>query len=155
MLSLKHHTTRQYGHAYSAYAGPRRVSQVQELRSRLQAMEHQRNCTNALTRARTNNRRRPCRLPASWQPSLPQHEWRPLSPGATPIHLQDMPMFDYNGAHHRVDAPGKYDDHPILHYNGAHHNATAPVVHSEGFGPPAAPPTPSGAPLPLSEDDFC
>ena len=88
-----------------AYAGANMILKVQELRSKLKVQNERNRCTNALTGATTTNRRRPCRYPVPRQLAIPQNEWRPPSPGATPLHVEDMQLFDYHGPHYRVEAP--------------------------------------------------
>lgn len=116
----------------STQANLERARRARELRSHLQGQALHQRCANALTGATAKNNRRPCRYLTPRQPALPQSEWRPPSPGAT---------------------PSKYDDLPMFHYHEVHH-PTAPVVHGEEDGAPAVSPTPLRAPLPWLEDDF-
>ena len=109
-----------------------RVARASALRSQLQGQASHQRSTNALTGAAAKNNRRPCRLLTPRQPALPQSEWRPPSPGATPGTYGDLPMFHYHRVHHPV----------------------APVVHGKEDGAPAVSPTTSGAPFTWPEDDF-
>ena len=108
-----------------------RALKVSELRTQLHAQTSHRRSINALTGAVSTNRRRPCHYPTPRQPAIPQADWRPPSPGATPVRYDDLPMFQYSGVHH-----------------------IAPVARSEEDGTPAAPPTLPSAPFSWPEDDF-
>lgn len=72
-----------------------RILKVREPSTQLQVRAEHQKSINALTGAISTNKRWPCRYPTPRQPALPQIEWRPPSPGATPGRYDDLPMFHY------------------------------------------------------------
>ena len=117
----------------AVYTNADRRHKVYEMRKALRTQTIAHRGTNALTGAFTINRRRTCRYPTPREPAMPQQDWRPLSPGATPRGYDASEVFGYHD-----------DRHPVI----------APVVPSVEAEPHAAPPSPSGVPIPWPGDDF-
>ena len=113
------------------YSNAYRLCKVAELRGNTSIAQHQPG-TNALTGAVSNRRRRACQYPEPREHAIPQQDWDPIDPTATPRAMPAAEAFGYDDI--RLNAA------PASSGDNGHHAANNTTA--------------SGASLPWPVDDF-